>query len=458
VRSPALRTDGGFLGERAGYGADVEVLGHYTLCELIGRGATSEVWRARWADGSGPDVAIKRGPGLQAEADALASVVHPNVLKLLGVLPDGDGVALVTAFAERGSLEELLARRGRIPPAEAVALLAPVADALAAVHRAGIVHGDVKPANVLIDATGAPLLADLGAVRAPELIGSAAYVDPHLLETGRPDPTNDLYSLGVVAYRALTGTLPYAGATDDDVLDAAKRGARPPLTTVVDVPLPLAAVVEAALSLDPAERPATAARLAEGLRASVAAGGTTRSFGPRPVRPEPALTTGANRRRGVVVGVAAVAVFVMAVVGALEVVSRRHETPCPRAAPLDVPAGAHELQGDLGGDGCDVAVVWDGRVMQVQLRGDDRPRRYDFRSLGAQQRSGALLLGDWDCDGADSPAFYDPTTGRIHYFSLVPRTGTLAAQDIASSGIEDGRARVASAADGCDRVVVRPAL
>ena len=435
----------------------MEVLGPYTLREVIARGATSEVWRATRGDGDGPDLAIKRGPGLRGEADALAAVAHPNVVRLLDVVRDGDGVALVMALAGGGSLEELLARRGRLAPAEAVALLAPIADALAAVHRAGMIHGDVKPANVLLDASGGPLLADLGAARAGELTGSAAYVDPHLLDTGRPEPANDLYSLAVVAYRALTGTLPHTGATDDEVLDVACRGAHPALTFVPGVPPALAAVVESTLSLDPADRPATAEHFAEALRASVAAGGTTRTFGPRPVRPAAVPVTASPRRRVAVVGIVAAAVLGVVVVGGLEAVSRRHPVRCPRQEALDVPAGAHELEADLGGDGCDVPIVWDGRVMQVQLRGDAAPRRYDFASAGATRRSGALLIGDWDCDGADSPAFYDPSTGRIHYFALVPRTGTLAAQDTASSGIEDGRAHVARGTSGCDRVVVRPA-
>jgi hypothetical protein len=434
----------------------VEVLGPYTLHEVIARGATSTVWRARWADGSGPDVAIKRGPGLRSEADALASVVHPNVVRLLGTMLDGDYVALVMPFAEGGSLEELLARRGRLTPVDAVALLAPVADALAAVHRAGIVHGDVKPANVLLDATGAPLLADFGAARATDVTGSAAYVDPHLLETGRPEPTNDVYSLGVIAFRALAGTLPHVGATDDDVVEAARARAHRPLATVADVPPPLAAVVEAALSLNPAERPSSAERFAEGLRASVAAGGTTRTFGPRPIRPEP-VAPPAPRANVAVIGVVAAAVLVVAAIGAVAVGMRRHPSACPARVALDVPAGAHELRADLRGDGCEVPVTWDGRVMQVQLRGEDTPRRYDFRPPGAARRSGALLLGDWDCDGADSPAFYDPASGRIHYFALVPRTGALAPQDIASSGVEGGRASVARTAAGCDRVVIRPA-
>jgi hypothetical protein len=234
-------------------------------------------------------------------------------------------------------------------------------------------------------------------------------------------------------------------------------------------------VVDAALAPDPAERPASAERFAERLRASVAVGETTRTFGPRPVRPQPAPAAVPTRTRAAIVGLAvAAAVAVAATVAtvavvaghraptvepsaALDVAHSRPPTACAASAPLEVPAGARELHADLAGDGCGVPVVWDGRVMQVQLHGDAAPRRYDFKPLGAARRSGALLLGDWDCDGADSPAFYDPASGRIHYFALLPRTGALAPQDVASSGVEDGRAGIARTAAGCDRVVIRPA-
>ena len=115
-----------------------------------------------------------------------------------------------------------------------------------------------------------------------------------------------------------------------------------------------------------------------------------------------------------------------------------------------------KLRADLAGDGCPVPIVWDGSVMQFRLAGDRAARRYDFKFLGGGTRSGELLVGDWDCDGTESPAFYDPRTGRVHYFAAVPRSGELSAADLDRTGIERGRARVVDGgASGCDRVQVR---
>jgi hypothetical protein len=421
----------------------------------MSRGAFSEVWRA--VDATGALVAVKRGHGLQAEATAFASFEHPNVVRVLETVVDGDGVAIVMALAEGGSLEELLARRHRLEPAEAVALLAPLADALGSAHRSAVVHGDVKPANVLLDADGTPKLADFGAARHPAITGSAAFVDPRLLATGRPEPSNDIYSLAVVAYRALSGTLPHRGGTDDQVLAAARRGDHPSLLERPDIPRALAAVVEGALALDPRDRPASAEQFAAALRESVGAGSTTRTFGPPPRRfqPEPDR---APDRRAAVIGLAVAAALVLAGL-TLGLAVTRHRSPppaCPRLGPLTVPAGARELRGDLSGDGCPVPVVWDGTVMQFRLAGDAEPRRYAFRPQRSARRSGTLLLGDWDCDGADSPAFYDPTTGRVHYFRLVPRSGELSSVDGDTTGIEHGLPRVVHT-KRCDRVRVRPA-
>ena len=102
---------------------------------------------------------------------------------------------------------------------EVVAVVAPLALALGAGHRRGVLHGDIKPSNILFGDRGEPLLADFGVSRpvAPvdgDLEGSAPYLDPQLLATGRADPTNDVYALGVVSYVALTGRLPHDGATD----------------------------------------------------------------------------------------------------------------------------------------------------------------------------------------------------------------------------------------------------
>jgi hypothetical protein len=441
-----------------------EVAGGHQLVELLARGAASEVWRARSRDGSGVDVAVKRGPGLRAEAEVMARLDHPNVVRLLATVPDRatvprrDSVAIVMPLAEGGSLEDLLRRRGRLDPAEAVAILAPLAEALAHVHGRGVVHGDVKPANVLLTASGAPLLADFGAAGDPAVVGSAAFVDPQRLASGRDDPLGDVYSLAVVAYRALTGRLPHTGADDDEVLEAAARGAHRSLLDEAEVPTALAGAVERGLALDPGERPASAHAFAAELADALAAGVVTRTFGPRPVRPQPA----APRRRVPRTVVGALAALGLVVAGAVAFVRHRTgssqpTTACAPVDPLSVPTGAHDLRADLAGDGCPVQVVWDGTVMRFRLDGDVAPRRYDFTSPSGAPGSGALLLGDWDCDGADSPALYDPESGEVHYFALVPRTGVLTAAHLDATGIEDGRARVIHPTAGCDQVDVRPA-
>jgi serine/threonine protein kinase len=123
-------------------------------------------------------------------------------------------VALAMQFAPGGSLADLLAQRGRLAPGQVVAVAAPIAEALASAHRRGVVHGDVKPANVLFTSDGEPLLSDfgvartLGQVTSDQVSGTAGYLAPELLDSARPDPRTDVYSLAVVCYQALTGAPP----------------------------------------------------------------------------------------------------------------------------------------------------------------------------------------------------------------------------------------------------------
>ena len=92
--------------------------------------------------------------------------------------------------------------------------------------------------------------------------------------------------------------------------------------------------------------------------------------------------------------------------------------------------------------------------MRFRLAGDLVARRYDFKLLGGRTRSGELVVGDWDCDGTESPAFYDPRTGRVHYFAAVPRSGELSAAELDRTGIErrSGPSASDGGAAGCDRV------
>lgn len=511
---------------RAGTPGAVDVVGPYRLDALVGRGTTGAVWRATRQGGVAQEVAIKRArmaagadvaDRLRREAAILAELDHPHIVRVLDVLDAGADVAIVMSLARGGSLHDLLEERGRLTAGQTVAVLAPVAAALGSAHRRGVLHGDVKPANILFTSDGEPLLGDFGVAQhllpglpgllglegdheRSEVEGTAGYVDPDLVATGRAGPRGDVYGLGVVAYLCLAGHLPHGGADTRAILAAAEGGSHVPLTEVPGVPDALAAVVESAFARDPERRPASAEELARALRAAVPAEvvdlpGTavasdalalepaadevaavaeargTRAFGPRPERPEEVVSRGHPLLS--LLGV--VALLAAAVGGGLWVRDRLDArqaprdvgiagggppaaTECPDLEPIPVPDGSEELTGDLNGDGCPVQVVWNGQVMSFRLSADDvEPRTFDFRSRG-DRSAGQLLLGDWDCDGRDTPALYRPARGEVSYFSGVPgQVGGEVTGDTDDTGVRDGRAVVdPDGPDGCDIVDVSP--
>jgi hypothetical protein len=253
-----------------------EGLPGYVLREPVGEGATAIVWRAEPTGTPGRLVAVKRLAGaadpaavadLRREAEALDRLSHPSILRLLEVVQDGDGVALVLPYATGGSLaDRIAARPDGLEPASVADLGARLGGALAAAHNLGLVHRDIKPTNVLFDAEGQPLLADFGTARLvhdrAEIAGTAEYLAPEVAGGQPPDARSDVYSLGVTCYEALAGAPPYAGSTPGATLRSADRGHHVPLGDVVDAPASLVAAVEAAIARDPAARPATAAELA----------------------------------------------------------------------------------------------------------------------------------------------------------------------------------------------------
>ncbi len=242
----------------------------YTLEGVVGRGSMGTVWRARQVASDGRVVALKRVPAgdpllaerLRREGRALARLDHPHVVRVLEIVPDGDGVAIAMQYAPGGSLADRLARQGRLAPGDAVAVLAPIADALGSAHRHGIVHRDVKPANILFTSDGEPLLSDFGIARssaerpltAPDVrgLGTAEYLDPAVADGAPPDARSDVYALGTVAYEVLAGRRPFTGGPPLAVLRAADRGQAPPLGP--DVPPALARAVATAMARDPRDR------------------------------------------------------------------------------------------------------------------------------------------------------------------------------------------------------------
>lgn len=233
----------------------------YDVLTLLGAGASARVWRARrLADDR--LMAVKVLPvadgGVAAvlrEAAVLSRVRHEHLVHLYDVLPlpgpDGPPVAVALAMqlAEGGSLAGVLAGRGYLSPGELVTVLAPLAGALADLHRSGVVHGDVSPGNVLFTGDGMPMLADLGVCRIageqPSAVhGTDGMVAPELLEGFPPGVESDVYALGAVAWTCLVGEPPGWVGTRGSLADLAP-----------EAPAPLRELVLACLAPEPADRP-----------------------------------------------------------------------------------------------------------------------------------------------------------------------------------------------------------
>lgn len=240
---------------------DVPSIPGYDVLGRLGAGATSTVWRARRVADDLP-VALKvvrTGPervaGALREAGVLAAVRHEHVIRLYDVLPvpgsagRPDGVALAMELAEGGSLAEVIGARDHLTPGELVTVCSPLAGALAELHRAGVVHGDISPGNVLFHGDGMPLLADLGVSRVAgerraEVHGTDGMVAPEVLEGFDPTSDSDVYAVGALAWRALVGEVPGWVGTRAELAEL-----RP------ELPAELVSVITACLSGEPADRP-----------------------------------------------------------------------------------------------------------------------------------------------------------------------------------------------------------
>ncbi|NHO81871.1 serine/threonine protein kinase [Micromonospora sp. CMU55-4] len=262
----------------------------YVLRERIGLGGMSEVWRADDEVLHRP-VAVKVLAGqlaadpqlravIQREARAAARLTHPHVTQVYdyaeATLAGGVVVPyLVMELVEGQTLADRLAG-GPLAWPDAVRTAGQVAGALAAAHRIGVVHRDIKPANVMLTETGAKVL-DFG-IAAPAgphpvtghtgvlLMGTPAYFAPERLDPGPAHPAGDVYALGVLLYRSLTGRAPLPVRSWDDVLEVRRNRPPVPPPRVPGLPPEIADLVLACLDMDPARRP-SAARLAERLGA-----------------------------------------------------------------------------------------------------------------------------------------------------------------------------------------------
>ncbi|WP_431782225.1 Stk1 family PASTA domain-containing Ser/Thr kinase [Streptomyces chumphonensis] len=211
------------------------------------------------------------------EARAVARLDHPNVVGVFDQGMDGSYVYLAMEYVAGCTLRDVLVRRGALQPRAALDILEPILAALGAAHRAGLVHRDVKPENVLIGDDGRVKVADFGLVRAVDaqtalsttsVMGTVSYLSPEHIEHGITDTSADVYACGVMLYEMLTGRKPHTGTTPAQVLyQHLREDVPPPSGAVPGLAPPLDALVARGTARDAAARPADAAVMLAELRA-----------------------------------------------------------------------------------------------------------------------------------------------------------------------------------------------
>lgn len=264
---------------RAQYGRGEPLGASYRLVDLLGTGATGEVWRAEHP-ASGEHVAAKL---LRAELAADPAIVerfvrertvllglqHPSIVRVRDLVVEGDRLAIVMDLVAGGSARDLLAAAGTLPARDALTITSETLDALAAAHEQDVTHRDVKPDNVLLatpwtaGTTGDVRVSDFGIASVVAdrqrtttgLLGTPQYMAPESISQGRSGPAADVYGAGVMLYELLAGRTPFAGPGTDFAVAYRHVTSDPPR---LDVPDALWSAIAALLAKDPSARPAAA--------------------------------------------------------------------------------------------------------------------------------------------------------------------------------------------------------
>jgi serine/threonine protein kinase len=263
-------------------------IGRYQVFARLGQGGFATVYRA-YDPRLDREVAVKvlhpslagnprmRGRFLQ-EARALARVRHPHLVRLFDA-GEADGMVYLTMEFLSGRSLDALAQDGPLRPEDAVRMLAQVAGALDALHAAGLVHRDVKPANIMITDDGRAVLVDLGVARSLDaggvttsstILGTPGFLAPEQVSGGAPaGPRTDVYQLAATAYTLLAGRPPFEGSPAEALYAIAHRSA-PDLGAVrPDLPAAMVTAIAGAMAKNPDRRPASAGALAAILEAAI---------------------------------------------------------------------------------------------------------------------------------------------------------------------------------------------
>jgi hypothetical protein len=373
-------------------------LGPYRVLRLLGGGGMGVVFLAE-------DTQLRRRVALKVmrpalagsdtqqqrflrEARAMAAVKHDHVATIYAVGQDAGVVFLAMELLEGETLEDRLRREGKLFVAEVLRLGRQTAEGLAAVHAHGLVHRDVKPGNLWLEAPHdrvkvldfglARGAGEAGLTRPGAVMGTPAYMAPEQARGGTVDQRSDLFSLGCVLYRACTGQVPFQGADTLSTLRALELDTpRPPHELNPEVPAALGDFILQMLAKDPARRPVSAAvvarvlaRLEERLKAAQAPA----LSGTAVTEAVPAVQSSRRRRWRRWGLVAALALLVLPTLGYLGTRPGKQEGPPPEPpAPRITVANAGQLRELTVFDGDIRAIVWRPDGKQVAFVGWEKP-------------------------------------------------------------------------------------
>jgi serine/threonine protein kinase len=302
-------------------GPGTTLAGRYRVDDHIAGGGMGDVWRGT-DEVLGRTVAIKillpalvAEPGFaqrfRDEARTMATINHPGVVNVYDYGSDAGVTYLIMEYVEGDALSKTLSRVGRLTPGRTMSLVAQAADALQAAHDKGIVHRDVKPANLLVRPNGTLVLTDFGIARSQtgsnltavgSVLGTASYISPEQASGAIATSASDVYALGVVAYQCLSGRRPFEGGSPIEIALQHVDAVPPPLPP--DIPPPVRALVDRCLAKAPGARwpsaaaLAAAARLAANGQTAPAPGGPTRPISGVPASPGPTGATSVAYRPG----------------------------------------------------------------------------------------------------------------------------------------------------------------